>query len=97
MNPGYPIDVVAATGAQARELNAYGSNKHKCHIFTAWPVSYSLPNPSFPTRQQSELLNSNEAFLIKIRNTFDDPVEVGDEFTIALGPDGIGVILVWKC
>lgn len=97
MSPGYPIEVVAAESALARELNAFGTGKHKCHTFLAWPVEFSLPDEDLPSQHSSEVIDDDSSRRLTVRNSFDDDVSVGDEFIVMLGADGVATILVWKC
>ena len=96
ISAGYPIDVISVTTAQAKDVDHYGAGKDRCHTFLASPVEYTVPSALLPTEHQAETLSDAE-HRIEVRNTFDEPMTIGQKLTIMLDADGIGVILVWKC
>lgn len=94
-SPGYPIDAVVTSSAAARELDAYGSDKHKIHLGECQPIEYSVPDGETPDEQQQETLSIDRP--IKFRNRFDEEIPVGAQITLVMGADGIGHVVVWVC
>lgn len=95
IGPVFPQDVVAIGTTDARVKDHYGTGKHKTYIGTAQLVEYTTPDTGEPTEQQSSTTANTDP--IKFRNTFDEDIVDGQQMTILLGNDGIGVIIVLTC
>jgi len=92
---GWPIDVVAKTAGAPKDIDHYGTDLDRVHIFTANPVEYTTPDPvGAIDEQQSKVLTSIE---YKVRNKYSTEVEIGEKLVIVLGADGIGTIVSWEC
>lgn len=93
--PGFPINVISATSATGKQVGAGTGGTDIVHLFKANVIEYAA-DPSDADQNLAET-RTDADLQINVRNHFLDGMTIGEKLVVMLGPDGIGVILVWEC